>query len=210
MHRCVPRRRPLECARVRMTYLDTQRQRLAAGDARSRRHAAARAVTRRRIPTHSHSVVHQGAPCSTDSSFPARRTPAKVPCLAAFDRPATILAARAGFVPCGGARGGNAMAPPFRLWERNYRVSGISGVPATFNAISTMPGKPSARSPRQIGRASNASSPEVTMERFRKFLACFVCVVVAGVSGAGLAACGDMNSGGQSSSSGGSASGGGY
>jgi len=47
------------------------------------------------------------------------------------------------------------------------------------------------------------------MKRFRIILACLVCLVLAGVSGE-LAACSDMNSGGQSSSSGGSSSGGGY
>ncbi|WP_322032973.1 hypothetical protein [Paraburkholderia sp. J76] len=48
------------------------------------------------------------------------------------------------------------------------------------------------------------------MKRFRKVLACFVCAVLAGVAGAGLAACGDMNSGGASSTSSGGSSGGGY
>ncbi|MEX3820805.1 hypothetical protein AB3X93_21260 [Paraburkholderia sp. BR14262] len=51
---------------------------------------------------------------------------------------------------------------------------------------------------------------EVIMERFRKGLACLVCVALAGVAGAGLTACSDMNSGGASSSSSGGSSGGGY
>ncbi|WP_233881719.1 hypothetical protein [Paraburkholderia flagellata] len=48
------------------------------------------------------------------------------------------------------------------------------------------------------------------MNRFRKVLACLVCVALAGVVGAGLTACGDMNQGGASSTSSGGSSGGGY
>ncbi|MEM5400927.1 hypothetical protein [Paraburkholderia unamae] len=54
------------------------------------------------------------------------------------------------------------------------------------------------------------NSMEVVMERFRKVLACLVCAALAGVAGAGLTACSDMNSGGASSSSSGGSSGGGY
>jgi hypothetical protein len=49
------------------------------------------------------------------------------------------------------------------------------------------------------------------MKRFRMFLAFLVCVTLASVSGGELAACSDMNSGGQSNNTGGTpSSGGGY
>ncbi|WP_321963949.1 hypothetical protein [Paraburkholderia sp. J7] len=48
------------------------------------------------------------------------------------------------------------------------------------------------------------------MERFRKVLAYVVWAALAGVAGAGLTACGDMNPGGASSTSSGGSSGGGY
>jgi hypothetical protein len=58
---------------------------------------------------------------------------------------------------------------------------------------------------------SSATSAEVTMKPFRVLLACVVYAVLAGVAGAGLGACSDMNPGGASStSSGGSSGGGGY
>ncbi|WP_322070392.1 hypothetical protein [Paraburkholderia bannensis] len=47
------------------------------------------------------------------------------------------------------------------------------------------------------------------MKRFRSVFACALCLALVAVSGAGLAACSDMNSAnGASSSSGGSSSGG--
>ncbi len=48
------------------------------------------------------------------------------------------------------------------------------------------------------------------MKRVRSVLACAICVALTVVSGAGLAACGDMSSGNGASSSSGGSSGGGY
>lgn len=66
------------------------------------------------------------------------------------------------------------------------------------------------RALRRVSGATRqgASSKEVTMKRFRKLL---VFLMLVTVSGAGLAACGDMNTSGSSSSgSAGSSSGSGY
>lgn len=48
------------------------------------------------------------------------------------------------------------------------------------------------------------------MKRFRSVLVCALCLVLTAVSGAGLAACSDMNSGSGASGSSGGSSGGGY
>jgi hypothetical protein len=57
--------------------------------------------------------------------------------------------------------------------------------------------------PRRLGGRN-------VMKRFRSVLACALCVALTVVSGVGLAACGDMNSGNGASSSSGGSSGGGY